>query len=103
MKKTPIYCRMCEYLNRTTESEQFRLSIGSVAQLVEQWPFKPFVVGSSPTGPTNKKFRFIRDFLLVCSSGARRALTNNNLFPPQGGNNRGNAGARQRERPRTHQ
>ncbi len=27
---------------------------GTVAQSVEQWPFKPTVVGSIPTGPTNK-------------------------------------------------
>ena len=26
---------------------------GSVAQLVEQWPFKPLVRGSSPRAPTN--------------------------------------------------
>ncbi len=30
-------------------------SVGTVAQLVEQWPFKPTVVGSIPTGPTRTK------------------------------------------------
>ena len=27
---------------------------GACSSMVEQWPFKPLVVGSSPTGPTNK-------------------------------------------------
>lgn len=38
---------------------------GSVAQSVEQWPFKPFVAGSIPAGPTKRKSPFIGVFLLV--------------------------------------
>ncbi len=30
----------------------FGVYLGSVAQSVEQWPFKPMVVGSIPTRPT---------------------------------------------------
>ena len=28
---------------------------GRIAQLVEQWPFKPMVGGSNPSAPTNEK------------------------------------------------
>ncbi len=30
--------------------------LGTLAQLVEQRTFNPFVVGSTPAGPTNKAF-----------------------------------------------
>ena len=42
----PICAKIVEYLLIT--------DFGSVAQLVEQWPFKPFVAGSNPAGPTIK-------------------------------------------------
>jgi hypothetical protein len=38
------------------ESRSFH---GSVAQLVEQWPFKPLVVGSIPARPTKHSFIFM--------------------------------------------
>ncbi len=31
------------------------VQVGAVAQSVEQWPFKPLVVGSIPTGSTRSK------------------------------------------------
>ena len=34
----------CQY------TERFLRSVSAVAQSVERWPFKPVVVGSSPTG-----------------------------------------------------
>jgi hypothetical protein len=34
----------CQY------TERFLRSVSSLAQSVERWPFKPVVVGSSPTG-----------------------------------------------------
>ena len=33
--------------------------IGPLAQLVEQWTLNPFVVGSTPTWPTNKHLKIL--------------------------------------------
>ena len=41
-----------------------RKVFGPLAQLVEQFPFKEWVVGSSPTGLTNK-FKLLADSLLL--------------------------------------
>ena len=45
---------------------------GSVAQLVEQWPFKPTVAGSTPAGPTIIKTSFREVFIMVLWVGGGR-------------------------------
>lgn len=39
--------------------------------MVEQWPFKPLVVGSTPTGPTNKITDHVSVILLTEDDGSR--------------------------------
>ncbi len=41
--------------NKPVEFLCFESDIGCVAQSVEQWPFKPTVVGSIPSAPTLQK------------------------------------------------
>ena len=57
--------KIVEYLHRTPVCELLP-TLGSVAQLVEQWPFKPFVAGSNPAGPTKcvlLEYRIAFDFI----------------------------------------
>ena len=48
---------------------------GALAQLVEQWPFKPFVTGSNPVRPSILN-TFFCIFILFCSSSATSSTTN---------------------------
>jgi hypothetical protein len=49
---------------------------GRIAQLVEQWPFKPMVGGSNPSAPTEILKTPFREFLKYFAEGFERAEAN---------------------------
>jgi hypothetical protein len=48
-----VNTRVCKTLN---DSSSLSLPLFCIAQLVEQWPFKPPVLGSSPSAIINHKY-----------------------------------------------